>query len=147
MNSRPEGLSLPSDTRSFPDNRMWRVKVNPIRVSYRGASQQGFSKPESCIEEVLCTIGKGIAFLSFPPLFVERYLLQAGEDASRVPGQRLCNCPGRGAGFITGKDSPGLLCRRPPNPFSLEERKKGEGNNRIMLLPYFLYPHRRFQIF
>lgn len=103
---------------------MQRVKANALGTSYQGTCERGFSEysPSLAFEEVIGTIGKRIAFLSFPPLFAEWCLLQAGEDGSRP---RLRNCPGggEGAGFITGKDSLGLLSRRPPNPFSLWKRE------------------------
>ena len=127
---------------------MWRVKAKAIQAG--PPSRDSLSTSQSRIEEVICSIGKRIAFLSFPPLFAEWYLLQAGEDASRVPGQMLRNCPGggEGAGFIAGKDSPGVFSRRPPNPYSLEEGKKGRGGGKaIILLPYFLCRHRKFQVF
>lgn len=127
---------------------MWRVKAKAIQAG--PPSRDSLSTSQSRIEEVICSIGKRIAFLSFPPLFAEWYLLQTGEDASRVPGQMLRNCPGggEGAGFIAGKDSPGVFSRRPPNPYSLEEGKKGRGGGKaIILLPYFLCPHRKFQVF
>lgn len=126
---------------------MWRVKAKATCVG--PPSRDSLSTSQSRIKEVICSPGKRIAFLSFPPLFAEWYLLQAGEDASRVPGQTLSNCPGEGegAGFITGKDSPGVFSRRLPNPLSLEEGKEGRGGGKtIILLPYFLCPHHKFQV-
>lgn len=145
VNPRSEGPSLQPEI-FFPcrDDRTWRVKAGPTR----GPPSRDFlsTSPESCIEEVISTIGTRIAFLSFPPLFAERCPLQAGEEGSR---QRLCDHPGggEGAGFITGK---GLFSRRPPNPFSpwmTERRGAGGGGRKIILLHSSLHPHRKFQIF
>lgn len=63
---------------------MWRVKANALVLDL-GTSKRGFSEysPSLAFEEVIGTIGKRIAFLSFPPLFAECCLLQALEDGSR----------------------------------------------------------------
>lgn len=127
---------------------MWRVKAKAISAG--PPIRDSLSTSQSRIEEVICSIGKRIAFLSFPPLFAEWYLLQVGEDASRVPGQMLRNCPGggEGAGFIAGKDSPGFFSRRPPNPYSLEEGKKGEvGERQSFYFLIFYVPTASFRFF
>lgn len=86
-------------------------------------------------------------FLSFPPLFAEWYLLQAGEDASRVPGQTLGNCPGggEGAGFITGKDSPGVFPGGLPTRLSEEGKKERWGKDNHSTLFIFYVPTTSFR--
>lgn len=136
MNSQSEGPRPYSLKCSFLHNRMRRVKADPICTSYGGPPRRDFlsTSPESCIEEVIGTIGKCIAFLSFPPLFVERCLLQAGEEGSRR-GSIIAWGEGKGLVLSQERDS----SRRPPNPFSLwkrERRERIKGESLYFLLLY-----------
>jgi len=124
---------------------MWRVKANALGTSDQGTSKQGFSEysPRLAFEEVIGTIGKRIAFLSFPPLFAERCLLQAGEDGSWPRGSVIAL--GEGEGLILSQE------RTLPDSFpgglllSLEERKNGEGRRQSFYFLIFYIPRRKFQ--
>lgn len=98
----------------------WSGHVRP------GDLQAGISEYSESLafEEVIGTIGKRIAFLSFPPLFAEWCLLQPGEEGSRPSVIAL----GEGKGLVLSQERtlpysfPGRLLI----PF-LSGRKKGEG--------------------
>lgn len=86
INSQSEGPSLPKKVWNFlswtTGCREWKHILPPGPT--RGPPRRDFeSASKSGIEEVIRTIGSGIAFLSFPPLSAEWCLLQAGEEGSR----------------------------------------------------------------
>lgn len=122
------------------------MKANALGPTDQGTSKQGFSEysPRLVFEEVIGTIGKRIAFLSFPPLFAERCLLQAGEDGSRPQGSVIAL--GEGKGLVLSQE------RTLPDSFpgglllSLEERKKGEGERQSFYFLIFYIPHCKWGI-
>lgn len=104
------------------------MKANGLGTSDQGTSKRGFSEYSESLafEEVIGTIGKRIAFLSFPSLFAEWCLLQPGEEGSRPSGTVIALGEGKGLVLSQERTLPDSFPGRLLIPF-LSGRKKGEG--------------------